>query len=107
MSAQMVRMNTSASNLANAGNVAGNEADAYRPLKAVFAQQLDSQSGLSTVRVASITRSSAGMIRAIRWRTPMAMSGQHRSMKMPRWSRCSTARGNIKTWSRRSPPPSN
>jgi flagellar basal-body rod protein FlgC len=63
MSAQMVRMNTSASNLANAGNVAGNEADAYRPLKAVFAQQLDSQSGLSTVRVASITRSSAAPIR--------------------------------------------
>jgi len=63
MSAQMVRMNTAASNLANAGTVTGSEASAYRPLKAVFAEQLDKQSGLSTVRVASVTRSSATPLR--------------------------------------------
>ena len=63
MSAQLVRMNTAASNLANAGAVSTNEADAYRPLKAVFAQQLDRSTGLSTVRVASVSRSSAAAIR--------------------------------------------
>jgi flagellar basal-body rod protein FlgC len=63
MSAQMVRMNTAASNLANAGSVSGSEQEAYRPLKAVFAEQLDQASGLSTVKVASVTRSSATPIR--------------------------------------------
>ena len=63
MSAQLVRMNTAASNLANAGAVATNEADAYRPLKAVFAEQLDKSTGLSTVRVSSVTRSAATPVR--------------------------------------------
>lgn len=37
MTAQTVRLNTVASNLANAGTVAGSEADAYRARKPVFA----------------------------------------------------------------------
>ena len=37
MSAQLVRLNTVASNLANAGSIAGSEATAYSPLKPVFA----------------------------------------------------------------------
>lgn len=56
MSAQMVRMNAAASNLANAGAVATNEADAYRPLRAVFQQDLDAASGLSSVRVTEVRR---------------------------------------------------
>ena len=36
MSAQMVRLNTVASNLANAGSVASSDAGAYRALKPVF-----------------------------------------------------------------------
>ena len=36
MNAQMVRLNTTASNLANAGVVAGSEKDAFRPKRAVF-----------------------------------------------------------------------
>jgi flagellar basal-body rod protein FlgC len=59
MSAQMVRMNTAASNLANAGSTASSEAEAYRPLKTVFAETLDKTTGLSTVRVAGVVRSSA------------------------------------------------
>lgn len=59
MSAQLVRMNTAASNLANAGSVTGNEAEAYRPMRPVFAEQLDQQSNLSTVRVAGVYRSEA------------------------------------------------
>ena len=62
LSAQMVRMNAAASNLANAGAVAGSEAAAYRPLRPVFAEELDKQSGLSTVRVAGVYRSAAAPI---------------------------------------------
>jgi flagellar basal-body rod protein FlgC len=59
MSAQLVRMNSAASNLANAGSVAASEADAYRPLRPVFAEQLDRSTGLATVRVQGVYRSSA------------------------------------------------
>lgn len=63
MSAQQVRMNTAASNLANASAVASNEADAYRPIKAVFATQMDKNTGLATVNVSSITRANATPVR--------------------------------------------
>ncbi len=63
LSAQLVRMNAAASNLANASSVATTQADAYRPLRAVFAEQLDQASGLSTVRVAGVYRSSATPVR--------------------------------------------
>ena len=56
MSAQMVRMNTAASNLANAGTVAGSADEAYRPMRTVFAEQLDQASGMSTVRVDQVVR---------------------------------------------------
>ena len=62
LSAQLVRMNTAASNLANAGSVSGTEAGAYRPLRAVFASDLDKATGLSSVRVAGVYQSSAAPI---------------------------------------------
>lgn len=63
LSAQMVRMNAAASNLANAGTIAGSEQDAYRPLRPVFAEQLDQASGLSTVNVTGVVRSNAAAVR--------------------------------------------
>ena len=63
MSAQLVRMNAAASNLANAGTVTSSEAEAYRPLRPVFAEQLDQANGLSTVRVDGVIRSDASPIR--------------------------------------------
>ena len=63
MSAQLVRMNAAASNLANAGTVTTTEQEAYRPLRPVFAEQLDQANGLSTVRVAAVKRSDATPIR--------------------------------------------
>lgn len=57
MSAQMVRMNTAASNLANAGSVAGSAEEAYRPMRTVFAEQLDQASGMSSVAVERVVRS--------------------------------------------------
>ena len=63
MSAQLVRMNTAASNLANAGSVAGSEAQAYRPMRTVFSEELDRQSGLSSVRVDGVVRADVAPIR--------------------------------------------
>lgn len=54
MSAQLTRMNTSASNLANAGNVAGSVDAAYKTIKPVFRTSFDAASGLSTVDVERI-----------------------------------------------------
>ena len=54
MSAQLVRMNAASSNLANAGAVSGSEAEAYRPLRTVFASELDRANGLASVRVSGV-----------------------------------------------------
>jgi len=54
MSAQLTRMNTSASNLANAGGVAGSADAAYKTIKPVFRTSYDAASGLSTVDVERI-----------------------------------------------------
>ena len=57
MSAQMVRMNAATSNLANAGSVSTTEDGAYRPIRPVFAVELDRASGLAGV-------TSSGLVRA-------------------------------------------
>lgn len=54
MSAQLVRMNTTASNLANAGAVASSQGAAYRTMKPVFRTHFDQASGMSTVDVEQI-----------------------------------------------------
>ena len=51
MSAQLVRMNTTASNLANAGVVSGSADTAYRTMKPVFRTSFDQASGMATVDV--------------------------------------------------------
>lgn len=63
MSAQLVRMNAAASNLANAGTVTTTEQEAYRPIRAVFAEQVEQANALSTVQVKSVVRSDATPIR--------------------------------------------
>ena len=63
MSAQLVRMNAAASNLANAGSVAGSEEATYRPIRAVFAEDLDKASGLASVSVQGVMRENAAPIR--------------------------------------------
>ena len=49
MSAQLVRMNTTASNLANAGGTTGSAETAYKTMKPVFRTSFDAASGLATV----------------------------------------------------------
>lgn len=57
MSAQLVRLNSSASNLANAGAVAATADAAYRPLKPVFQTSYDAAStGRATVGIAAVVR---------------------------------------------------
>ncbi|CUS44162.1 MAG: flagellar basal body rod protein FlgC [Pseudomonadota bacterium] len=54
MSAQLVRMNTTASNLANAGAISGSADTAYRTIKPVFRTEYDKATGLATVNVEQI-----------------------------------------------------
>ena len=53
MSAQLVRMNTTASNLANAGNSASTAEAAYKTMKPVFRTSFDTASGMSSFDTAS------------------------------------------------------
>ena len=50
MAAQLVRLNTSASNLANAGTVSGSEDKAFRAMKPVF-RTVMGEAGRATVQV--------------------------------------------------------
>jgi flagellar basal-body rod protein FlgC len=56
MSAQMLRLNTTASNLANASSTSGSEATAFRAIKPVFKTVTDSP-GVATVQVDRVVSS--------------------------------------------------
>jgi flagellar basal-body rod protein FlgC len=56
MSAQLVRLNTTASNLANAGSVAGSRAAAFRAMRPVF-ETTEIGNGVATVGIDRIVRS--------------------------------------------------
>ncbi|WP_336959557.1 flagellar basal body rod protein FlgC [Sphingobium aquiterrae] len=58
MSAQLVRLNATASNMANAGNVTGSEKDAYRAIRPVF-RSVTEKPGVSTVKVENIVATDA------------------------------------------------
>lgn len=55
MSAQLVRLNTTASNLANAGTVSGTKETAFRALKPVF-QTISEAPGVATVGVQNVVQ---------------------------------------------------
>jgi len=56
MSAQLVRLNATASNLANAGSVSGSEDKAYRAIRPVFSTMVE-KPGVATVRVDRVVTS--------------------------------------------------
>ena len=58
MSAQLVRLNATASNMANAGNVTTNANDAYRAIRPVFESVTDTP-GVSTVKVKNVVTTNA------------------------------------------------
>lgn len=57
MQAQLVRLNTTASNLANAGTVSTTREGAYRAMRPVFMPQYGERAGTATVRVDRIDNS--------------------------------------------------
>lgn len=73
MSAQTVRLNTTASNLANADNLSGSEAEAYRarhPVFSAFRDALDSST--AGVKVDGIVESQAPVLREYQPNNPLA-----------------------------------
>jgi len=56
MSAQLVRLNATASNLANAGSVAGSQDQAYRAIRPVFSVESE-RPGVATVHVDRVVTS--------------------------------------------------
>jgi len=72
MSAQMVRLNTVASNLANAGTVAGNEQDAYHARKPVFAAVMAADGSSSQVQVLDVIKSQDPVRKAYEPGNPLA-----------------------------------
>lgn len=71
MAAQTVRLNTIASNLANADSAAGAEGAAYRAKKPVFATLLDSEAG-GGVKVVDVVDSSEPLRKAYEPDNPVA-----------------------------------
>jgi flagellar basal-body rod protein FlgC len=76
MTAQSVRLNTVASNLANADSASGSEAETYRARKPVFAALLDSGSGKLTpgsqVQVLDVVESAEPLRKAYEPDNPVA-----------------------------------
>ena len=72
MSAQLVRMNTTASNLANVGNSAGTAEGAYRTMKPVFRTSFDAASGMSTVDVERVVTAGEAPVKRYDPANPMA-----------------------------------
>ena len=71
MSAQLVRLNTTASNLANAGTVASSKEGAFRALKPVF-RSVGERPGVATVRVDQVVASATEPTRRHDPTNPMA-----------------------------------
>jgi flagellar basal-body rod protein FlgC len=59
MNAQMLRLNTVASNLANSESLSGSEAEAYRSQQVVFSTVLDEQRNVAGVNVTGVVESQA------------------------------------------------
>ena len=79
MSAQLVRLNTIASNLANAGNISGSEDQAYRAMKPIFKTTYAANvkdSGISTTEVAGITTSERRPERVYMPNHPLSRQGR-------------------------------
>ena len=83
MASQLVRLNTVASNLANAGTVSGTKEEAFRSLKPVFATKFaDSfeKNGVSTVDVVGIEPVTRDPVRAHMPNHPSADADENEEM---------------------------
>jgi flagellar basal-body rod protein FlgC len=71
MSAQLVRLNATASNMANAGNVVGSEKEAYRAIRPIF-RTVTEKPGLSTVKVENVVTTDAKPVKRYEPNHPLA-----------------------------------
>lgn len=71
MSAQLVRLNATASNMANAGSVTGTEKEAYRAIRPIFRTVTESP-GISTVKVESVVTTDAKPVKRYEPNHPLA-----------------------------------
>lgn len=71
MSAQLVRLNTTASNLANASTVSGSESSAFRAMKPVF-RTVMGEAGQATVQVDRIDTSTIAPVKRYEPTHPLA-----------------------------------
>ncbi|TSB01563.1 flagellar basal body rod protein FlgC [Sphingorhabdus contaminans] len=71
MAAQLVRLNTTASNLANVGTVSGNESTAFRSMKPVF-RTVMGEAGKATVQVDRIDNSKSAPVKRYEPDHPLA-----------------------------------
>lgn len=71
MSAQLIRLNTTASNLANAGTVSGSEGTAFRAMKPVF-RTVMGEAGQATVQVDCIDTSTTAPVKRYEPTHPLA-----------------------------------
>ncbi len=59
MSAQLLRLNTAASNLANAGSVAADQDSAFKAIKPVFQTVYEGNTGRATVNILGVVQSNS------------------------------------------------
>jgi flagellar basal-body rod protein FlgC len=71
MSAQLVRLNATASNMANAGTVTGTEKQAYRAIRPIF-ESVTEQPGISTVKVKNVITTDAKPVKRYDPNHPLA-----------------------------------
>lgn len=71
MSAQLVRLNATASNMANAGTVTGSEKQAYRAIRPIF-ESVTEQPGISTVKVKNVITTDAKPVKRYDPNHPLA-----------------------------------
>lgn len=72
MNAQMLRLNTVASNLANADSISGSEEEAYRAKQPVFSAVMDQQRATTSVAVTGVVESEAPIQKRYEPGNPMA-----------------------------------
>src|SRR3546814_17420774 len=85
MSAQLVRMNPTASNLANAGGIASSADAAHKTIKPAFRTQYDNAPGLATLNVHANVTAGAEPTKPYAPPTPQAdTTGTNREQTRPR-----------------------
>ena len=103
MGAQLVRLNATASNLANADNIASSPQDAYKPVKPVLKQNIFDiirKRGISTVDAVTVKKMDIDPIKSsnpdIQWQIKMGLFIEHLLISKKNMLICLKHQDNIK-----------